>query len=275
MTIAARRRVYWALFLMACLCIAAFVPLYANLVRMPAEPDFLAGSGALGRFELLGIALPSPRLAGAGAGLCSLYAVATLGMILYSFRKTVSAEIYFYAFWVLSVGMESLRLVVFGLAATRASPEWQSLATRVLLFARYAGQLSFLASSLHAAGFRNEKLGTAAALVLALATALAVAMPVNTGSYAPSLELRPGYADLHLAFYLVASLATVADFIYAERSTGERSFRLVAIGSAACLLGRQLLVTQWNPFALVAGFALLATGSWLLVSRLHGYYLWQ
>jgi hypothetical protein len=275
MTIVARRRVYWALFLLAALCLAAFVPLYVSLVRLPSEPAFLVEAKAFGRFELFGLAIPSPRLAGAGIGLGALYSALILGLILYSFRKTVSAEVYFYAFWVLALGFETLRLVVFGLASTQGSSHWQIVATKALLFFRYSGYLSLFASSLYAAGFRNEKLGSVAAFLLALSLALAAAMPVNTGSYAPSLELRAGYADLHATFYIVASLVTVANFLYAARSSGEGSYRLVALGCAAFLIGRQLLVSQWNPFAIVAGFALLATGSWLFISRLHAYYLWQ
>jgi hypothetical protein len=40
-------------------------------------------------------------------------------------------------------------------------------------------------------------------------------------------------------------------------------------------VGNRLLTTQWNPFAMITGFALLVAGSWLFVSRLHSYYLWQ
>lgn len=275
MTIAARRRWYWALFVLACLCLAAFVPLYLELVRSPAEPAFLVAAKAFGRFELFGASIPSPRLAGAGIGLGTLYAVLTLGQILYSFRTTVSSEVYFFSFWVLSLALEVLRLVVFVLAASGGSPYWQMIAAKGLLFSRYAGYLFLFASSLYAAGFRNEKLGTVAALIVAVAVGLATSVPVNTGSYAASLELRAGYAELHAAFFAVASLVAVADFLYAASSAGETAFGTVGLGCAAFLLGRQLLVSQWNPFALVAGFALLATGSWLFISKLHAYYLWQ
>ena len=275
MTIAARRRVYWVLFVSACLCLAAFVPLYLFLVRMPAEPGFLVKSDAFARFKLFGLSVSSPRLAGASIGLCALYASLTLGLILFSFRKTVSAEVYFYAFWVLSLGFETLRLAIFGLAAVNGSQYWQILTTKALLFVRYAGYLSLIASGVYAAGFRNEKLGMVAVFIHAIAMAIAAAMPVNTGSFATTLELRPGYRELHASFYAIASVLTVANFLYAVRSTGEQSYKLVALGCAACLIGRHILVSQLNPFVVVTGFALLVTGSWLFISRLHAYYLWQ
>lgn len=275
MTIAARRRIYWSLFLCACACFIGFFPLYIQLSRADRYPAFLAKAGALGSFRLGALVLSSHTLAAAGVGLCALFAALCLGFILQSFRKTVSAEIYFYAFWVLSVGLEALRLVVFDLAAGGGSIYWQIVATKVLLCSRYAGYLSLFASGLYAAGFRNEKIGTVAAVILTISMGLATAMPVNTGAFAPTLELRAGYIELNSGLILVVAVVTVANYLYAAHSSGEASYRLVALGAAVFLVGHRLLTTQWNPFAVIAGFALLVAGSWLFVSRLHSYYLWQ
>jgi hypothetical protein len=274
-TIAARRRIYWSLFLTSCACFLAFIPLYIQLSQGAAKPDFLAKAGALASFRLGALVLSSHGLAAVGIGLCALYSALVLGYILYSFRKTVSPEIYFFAFWVLSVGLEVLRLSVFDMAAGGFSVYWQIAATKALLFARYAGYLSLFASGLYAAGFRNEKLGMAAAAILAISFALATAMPVNTGSYAATLELRAGYLEINSILVLVVAVVTVADYLYAAHSTGEKTYRVVALGAAVFLVGHRLLTTQWNPLLMLAGFLLLVAGSWLYVSRLHAYYLWQ
>jgi len=274
-TIAARRRVYWSLFLSACACLVVFFLLFLRLSAGEASPAFLAKAGALETFRIGKSVVSSHYLAAAGIGLCCVYAALGLGFILYSFRKTVSAEIYFFSFWVLSVGLEVLRLGVFDLAAGGGSIYWQIVAAKALLFTRYVGYLSLFVSGLYAAGFRNEKLGTAVAVILAIAAGLASAMPVNTGSYAPTLELRAGYVGVNAGLALMVSLVTVADYLYAARSTGEGSYRLVALGAALFLVGHHLIIAQWQPFAIVGGFVLLAAGSWLFVSRLHTYYLWQ
>jgi hypothetical protein len=246
-----------------------------QLARGDKAPAFLAKAEALGSFKLGALVLSSHQLAAAGIGLCALYAALGLGYILYSFRKTVSAEIYFYAFWVLSVGLEVLRLVLFTLAAGDGSGYWQIAVAKALVFARYSGYFSLFMSGLYAAGFHNEKLGTVSAILLALSFGLAVAMPIDTGSYAPTLELRPGYAPLNEGFTVIVALVTVANYVYAAHSTGEASYKLVALGAALFLVGHRLLTTQWNPLTMVAGFVLLVAGSWLYVSRLHTYYLWQ
>ena len=275
MTITARRRSYWSLFLTSCACFAAFIPLFLRLTQGEKIPGFLEKAGALGSFHLGSLVFSSHYLAAAGIGLCALYSALVLGFILYSFRKTVSAEIYFFSFWVLSVGLEVLRLSVFNLASSGGTVYWEIAATKALLFARYAGYLSLFASGLYAAGFRNEKLGSVVAVVLAISFGLATAMPVNTGSFAATLELRAGYVEINSILVLVVALVTVADYLYAAYSTGEASYRLVALGAAVFLVGQRLLTTQWNPFAMLGGFILLVAGSWLYVSRLHAYYLWQ
>lgn len=275
MTIAARRRTYWALFLSACACLGVFFLLYSQFSGVEKNPAFLAKSGALGTFRLGRMAIPSQLLAACGTGLCALYATLALGYILYSFRKTGSTEIYFFAFWVLSVGLEVIRLGVFGIAQGGGSAYWQIVATKALLFSRYTGYLSLFVSGLYAAGFRNEKIGSTVAVVFALALGLAIAMPIDTGAYAATLELKPGYSSIDIILVLVASVVTVADYLYAAHSTGEASYRMVALGAAAFIAGDQLLSSQWNPFAMVLGFVLLVAGSWLFASRLHAYYLWQ
>ena len=252
-----------------------FFPLYLRLAHGEKNPPFLVKAGALGSFRLGSTELPSDRLAAAGIGLSALYSALVLGYILYSFRKTVSAEVYFFAFWVLASGLETIRLLVFDLAAGGGSVYWQIAATRALLFARYGGYLSLFASGLYAAGFRNEKLGISAAVVMAISFGLAAAMPIDTGAFAVTLELRAGYAGINSILVLTVAIVTVADFLYAAYSTGERSYRAVALGAALLLIGHRLLTTQWNPFLMVAGFVLLVAGSWLFVSRLHAYYLWQ
>ncbi|MDP3178840.1 MAG: hypothetical protein Q8M76_13120 [Spirochaetaceae bacterium] len=275
MTIVARRRVYWTLFVLALASLVAFVPLYIGLASGRTPSQFLAKAGALTEYRFLGLRIPSHALAAAGIGLCSLFSAMTMGLILYSFRKTVSTEIFLFAWWVLSVGFEIIRLIVFRAAAMGGSVYAQALLTRILLFARYAGYLSLFASGLFAAGFRSEKLGTIGAVILAVSLGLASAMPINTGAFAPTLDLRPGYAAMNMAFYAIASVVTVANFLFAARSTGESSYRSVAMGAALFLIGHGIVISQWNPAWLAAGFALLAAGAWIFTSRLHAYYLWQ
>ncbi len=266
---------YWSLFIAACACFAASIPLYLLIPKAGPVPRFLEAEGALKSFVLGRIELPSHYLAGAGVVLCCLYSALSLGFILSSFRKTASTEVFFFSLWVLSAGFEVFRLGAFALAAEGSTAFLQAAEARVLLFARYAGYLSLFVSGLYAVGFRNEKLGTVVGVVIIISLGLALAMPVNTGSYAPTLELRSGYSALSEALLAIVAIVTIFNFFYASAYKGERSYRVIALGAAALIVGYKLITSLWHPLPLVAGFALLVAGTWLFVSRLHSYYLWQ
>lgn len=276
-TIASRRRIYWGLFVAAALCLAVAlflsVPVFA---RAEGVASFKAlGGGAYRELSLGRLKLDSVSTSSAGILLASLYSLLCLGFILATFRKTVSSEIFFFSFWVLSFGMESLRFLIVHFAAIGAPVGWSIAATRVILGSRIVGLLSFFAAGLHAAGFRNDKLGSAIGVIVVAGWALAYVMPIDTGSYLPVLMLRPGYAMLSMIVAAIAGLVIVANLIYASFSSGERSYRIAALGAAAALAGQRLLVAEWQPLAIASGAALLVFGSWLFISRLHAYYLWQ
>jgi hypothetical protein len=274
-TIASRRRIYWGLFGAACLCLAAACALGLPLFDGKADFKALKDSGAFQQVKVLGLGLDSARVSAAAIIAASLYATLCLAFILASFRKTVSSEIFFFAFWALSLGLEAGRLLVFSFAAAGMPMAWSVAAMRVVLGGRICGLLSFFAAGLHAAGFRNEKLGSAVAVIFVAGWALAYAMPVDTGVYEATLALRPGFRLLGFSLAAVAALATVANFLYASFRTGEKSYRMVSLGAGLALAGEALLLTLWHPAFLLAGLALLILGSWLVISRLHAYYLWQ
>lgn len=275
MTIVTRRRVYWMLFLGACLCFASSVFLALPIFAGGIDLSFLARSDALLEANVFGYRISSPGPAAASVILSAFYSALCLGFVLYSFRKTVSSEIFFFSFWVLSLGFEAARLFSFRLAALGVPSGFVLAAAHLVLVGRFVGILSFFAASIYAAGFRNEKLGTVALLCIIVGGGFAWILPLNTGVFDPNLLVRPGYSRLCDLLGAFAGMAAVVNFLYAARVTSEKSYRIVAMGAAALLLGQRLLLTQWNPLALLMGFALLISGSWLFVSRLHAYYLWQ
>lgn len=275
MTIVSRRRIYWALFVIACLVFLAGLFLSLPIFQGRVDTELLKASGSFFREKIFALSVDSARTTAAAALFSGLYSVLCLGYILRSFRKTVSSEIFFFAFWALSIGLEALRPLAFRLASQGAPASLILVSTRLVLAGRAMGLLAFFCASLYAVGFHNEKLGSAAFVVVLLGCALAVIIPLNTGVYQTNLIVRPGYRGYTSLLAGIAGLAILADFIYASFSSGEAPYRIVALGSASALLGQALLITQWQPFALFLGFGLLALGSWLVVSRLHAYYLWQ
>ncbi len=275
MTIASRRRIYWLLFVLAVALFAGAVLLSLPILAAKGGPGFLKAAGAFKVASILGLRVSSPASSAAAVLVLCLFSALCLGYILLSFRKTVSPEIFFFSFWVLSLACESGRLLVFRFASGAYPEPWIILAARVVYGARILGLLCFFAAGLHAASFRNEKLGSALGVIFVAGFSLAQAIPFDTGSYEASLMLRSGYASLSLGLAVLAGLGVVANLFYASFSSGEKSYRIVSLGACSALVGQLLLLASWYPPTLALGTLLLVLGSWLFISRLHAYYLWQ
>ena len=275
MTIASRRFIYWALFGLSNFALATGIilafPLFLGEVDMAVFEPF----GGNARVLFLGLTFSVSETAVVGLIVTCLLSAAGLLLVLSFFRKTVSSEVFFFSFWLLSIGFEVGRLLVFRLAAGGASMPWIMLATRFVLASRYVGYLSLFAAGLYASGFHNEKLGSVIFMIIAIGGALAAAMPLNTGVYDSSFLLKAGYGGISASLFWLAGGMTALNFLYAARQTREKSYRVAALGVVAFVLGRRLMLMAYNPLATLLGALLLAVGTWLFVSRLHAYYLWQ
>jgi hypothetical protein len=263
------------LFGLSLLALVAAVFFALPVFRARFDTSVLSGARAVQEWSFMGQRLSSPRLAVAGGLLAALFSSIALAYVLVSFRKTASPEIFFFAFWVLSIGFEAGRILVLRLAVEGYSGTWVSFATRAVYASRFAGYMAFFLSGLHASGFRSERLGRSIASVAALGLAFASALPLDTGSFDPTLLVRPGYARVEGLLVLALAVVSVVDFFLGAGLKGEPRFRVAAIGAVLMLAGQYLLVGQWRPELVIIALALLATGTRLFVSRLHAYYLWQ
>lgn len=275
MTIASRRRIYWILFLSAVASLAAAAILGIPVLSPKADLSVLGDAGAFYKGSFFGLAVDSARVTAIGIMVIAVFASLCLAYILATFRKTVSAEIFFFSFWVLSLGLETFRILVLRCSSAGYPVSAVIFLSRLVVGVRLAGILAFFAAGLYAAGFRNEKLGSSLAVIFLVALTLAWVMPIDTGVYETGFLLRPGYKTMAVALAAVLALSTVINFFYAAYTTGELSYRVVAVGACLALTGEALVLAMWQPFAMAAGVVLLFLGSWLLVSRLHAYYLWQ
>lgn len=275
MTISARRRTYWMLFSLTVFMFLVQLVAWIRAGGGSITPEFLVRSGAYGFTRLGSLTTASYSVAVFGAFLPSVVSIAILVFILISFRKTVSIEIFYFSFWVVSLGFEPLRTAIYLMAARDSPDTLQILATKLLYGARYAGTLSLFISGIFATGLKHEKYGLNVLGILVIAGGLAALFPINTGTYLFTFELRPGYRSLNEWYFWCLSIASVLNFLAAARIRGERTFLVVGCGVALAVLGSRLLMTTWNPLTVGAGFILAAGGAWLFVSRLHDYYLWQ
>ncbi len=234
-------------------------------------PGFPAPKGAAGP----GIARYAGLPALSSSVLCAVYGICVLFLLSFRYSRTVSMELFFFAFWALALAAEPLRLESLRGAVFGASFPERNIITRAIVSARFLGVFSLFAGSLYAVGFDSEKQETSISVVLLCSLALGTGLPVNTGSFGPDLLQRIGYGALQDFLSGACFLGACADYLLAVRVTGEKGYRAAALGCALTFLGGFLLRRSASMASVLAGAALLAFGTWFFIRKIHAYYLWQ
>jgi len=255
-----------ALLALACAAVLAF---RKNI------PVFLIEHGIYKVFVVFGLRIPSHVLSMIDVLVLSLFSVISIAFILRSFRKTVSPEVFFFAFWLASLSFESLRLLHLLFALAGMTDSFLAVTDKLYMGVRFFGFIAVFISGLYAAGMRNEKqfsiLGASAGISVALVSIL----PVNTGIWERTLLFRLGYSQLITGFTVAIILITIANYLVAVRMRGDRAYFYIALGIAAVTAGDFLAGRDISPLGSLVALALMAAGTFVYIYKLHSYYLWQ
>lgn len=274
MTISTRTLVYRSCWILALLfaSVSALAAIrmgpaaWTAALRLPGFPAATADRAMTGVSGVL------PLISGA---LCSVYGVVVLFLLSYRYSRTISMELFFFAFFALALAAEPLRLESLRGALWGASFPERNIVTRVILTARLMGAFSLFAGSLYAVGYTSEKHEIAVGAVFLCALALGTGLPINTGIFGPDLIERAGYGDLHTFLSMACILGGCANYLFAVRITGERGYRVAALGCALAFSGSLALRGSASPAAVLLGALALCLGTILFLRKIHAYYLWQ
>lgn len=238
-------------------------------------PVFLIEHGIYRMHDFLGLRISSLTLSVIDALAFSLFAVMAGGYILLAFRKTVSAEVFYFAFWLTAHSVESVHLLHLLLAIGGMQESGLAAFDKLYAGARFLGYMTIFISGLHAAGMRNERYFSVVFACLAIAVGFSSALPVNTGIWDWNLMFRSGYAPLIRGFAAVAMVMTVANYLIAVRIKGDRSYILIAFAIAAITAGAQFAGSDTSPLVSLVSLAAMSSGCAIYIDKLHAYYLWQ
>ncbi len=270
-----RRRTYWVLFGISATMLLFGVVLAILLLGNRKVPIFLIERGIYKIHAINGLRIPSLAVSIVDVLVLSLFSVIVHAFILFNFRTTVSAEIFFFTFWLAACSMEPLRLLHLGAGFWGGSDSLLVALSKIYMGAKFFGFCSIFISGLYAAGMRSEKQFMVVAISFAISVALASILPVNTGIWAWNLMFRVGYSRLIQGFGYAIIAITLADYLIAVRLRGDRSYYAIALGMAAVMAGTQLTSRDSSPLITAISMLAMGAGSFVYIRKLHSFYLWQ
>ena len=275
MTISSRTKIYRLCWLLA-LAFAA-VSILSGFVLgldLPAAAQRLSGFPTTEAGATAPFALPPGLLPIAAGAICSAYGIVVLFLLSFRYSRTVSMELFFFAFWALALSSEILRIESLRGALLGAAFTERNLVTRLVLSMRFLGIFSLFAGSLYSVGYSADKHQIPVGAVFLASLALGTGLPINTGTFGADLLQRSGYGQLYGFLWAACFLGSIANYLLAVRMTGERGYGLAALGCALVFGGGLAVRNSASLASVLLGALCLIAGTILFLRKLHAYYLW-
>lgn len=218
---------------------------------------------------------PADPLFNLTAVFISLIYCLTAGIIfLRSFRKTSSAEIFFFFIFLTLTAVESLKVLTFWVDYFSLPFEGISLVSRVVYSAHIMAALCLFASGLFACGLQYQRLEAVLGICFLVTLFMAPLLPLDTSARNSNLLFALGLQREFLLTFLVVGALGVCNYIYAASLNSNSSYHLMALGMAMVIAGKELLFFSPGLPQMLAGFVVLSGGTYFFGSRTHEIYLW-
>jgi hypothetical protein len=238
-------------------------------------PFFLADSRLYTEYFFFGAPVGIQLAAALEMCVFALGVSAVLMVVLFTFQKTVSAEVYLIALWIFLADAETLRLLMLVIAQRSTSIGPLVSLTRVVYGARFAGLIALFVSGLYAVGIGHERPQMGYLLAVLFGAVLAVLMPISIDRFQSSFILQAGYRDITMIVSAALIGINCVDYLVAARLKEDVSYAFVGIGLTAAA-GAWVWLWDTRPLGWGMGGALFfALCAFLSVERLHKIYIWK
>jgi len=198
---------------------------------------------------------------------------ALLGLYFF-FRKTPSAEVFFFEFALLGFSLSTLRILAVPLALQITSLFALQPLSKLLFFGRFFAVLSLFFSGLFSTGLAYQKQGGYLLIEFIIALILSTVLPLDCTLFDPPLICRLGQGSgFGIAYYVIGAIAML-NYLYASALHSSRDYVFNAISILLVFSGMELSYHCAHIPAGLFGALLVITGTVLFAHRTHAIYQW-
>lgn len=269
------RVTYWLFASLSLVLLLGAILLAIRIGTDKRLPFFLADSRLYTEYFFLGA--PVGIQLAAVFEICGLAVgvTALLTLVLFTFQKTTSMEVYLLVLWLFLADIETLRLLMLIIAQRNTSIGALVSLSRVVYGARFAGIIALFISGLYAVGVGHERPQTAYLIALLGGAVLAMLLPISIDRFQASFMLQTGYRDITMVVTVALVAINGVDYLVAARQKEDPSYAWVGIELTAAAAA---WIWLWDTRPL--GWGLAAVLFFVLcvvlaIKRLHAIYIWK
>ncbi|RKX76539.1 MAG: hypothetical protein DRP87_11595 [Spirochaetes bacterium] len=212
------------------------------------------------------------------------YTVCSLSLFIFSiaagillrkyFKKTTSAEMFFFTIFILSLSFSAFRTTILFIQMNNMSFYYGMFLTRVVYFGRFFGIFSLLSSGLFSTGIKYQKFSIFLGFSFLISFYLAYSIPVDATVFGKSLLYKIGNGrEIHIAFWIIEGIV-VLNYLLALYLKGNREYLFMGGSLFITIAGHELLFFFFSIYLVVTGFILLLCGTIIFARRNRVMYLW-
>lgn len=203
------------------------------------------------------------------------FSLTGLVYILFSFEKTQSVEITFFAACVFATSFEAIRLFIPFYDFWLHSNYLSVTITRFVFFSRIFSFLALLSSAIFATGKTVHHVGPSIFLLAFLSFSLANAIPINSATISSIFLNGSGYKEIIGLFFVLLAFLSMISYYILGKTYNIPEYSRCGTGIIGILLGYGLLTSCDSWLFFFSGSLLLAYGAYIYLKSIHRFYLWQ
>ena len=200
----------------------------------------------------------------------SLTALVIISLVFTNFRRTASAEVFFFFIFVITYPQEGILRLIYAVSNMNVPVYYITLGYRLFFFMQFMGVFSLFAAGLFSHTVQYTKLEISVGIILLAAFTLSAFIPIDST-----------VSNIHLFYFkeiwyllIGVKVLSVLNLFFASFKQSSADYIWCGIAVIACIVSRDLQYYAQSVAHFILLYVLYIGGAWLYLNRVHCIYRW-
>lgn len=221
----------------------------------------------------------SPYIVISSSIFLSIYSAIVVMMIYKSFEKTQASEILFFALFLLSCSVDSLRLLIPLLHVHEVFSRFFNFTNSLVIFSRILSPVTLLFTAINIEFSDSESqqnqqnIEQIILITLGICLFTSTFIPQNSAIVKPNFEVSYGFSKTITAITIILNVISLSMIFYSNKKSEQN--QKTTLGFIMIASGQFILFRTTMLFTFLLGGFCLVFGTYIFLRELHNQYIWN